>query len=410
MWERGLELFLPIFILFAFKWVFIKFAVTAVLMRDKNNQRITNLAFYYVLSYFNFFFDCFLGLVACMSRIWQTAIISMLYLPRLDTSMFNAENEVLIRRIDKGHLAYLNYVRMEHWYNNQILKGFCELLLESMFYSQIYKNQYESQAHSQAYSKQSEVNGSSKFVIKKLISKTATSKTYSTTELIIPKVMSKAKQFNPMHQLKALPVTVPENQEEDEDDNGQFSTMRQLKALPMTVPEKQEEDEDDNGHKIDIADLVLRDQEEQRRNPSTLTRMTSRKEGRKKANDSFKYKSFLRLRNMIFLCLLLRKNPSLQRYRLHYLEVVRKEEREKLKEKSNQTAGEFLEEHFVKKFKTLKKKIAIYKGSTSPSPRSSKMGSTSSSIRSRNGNGNDNQDEALSINTKTLRKQRSKSS
>ena len=386
MWERGLELFLPIFILFSFKYVFIKFAVTAVLMRDENQQRVTNLAFYYVLCYFNFFFDCFLGLVACMSRIWQTAIISMLYLPRLDTSMFNAENEVLIRRIDKGHLAYLNYVRMEHWYNNQILKGFCELLLESMFYSQIYKNQYENEAHSHGESIQA-TDGPGKFVIKKLISQTATSKTYSTTEVTIPKFISKSKSFNPLHQKKSLPMTVHENQQGEEDE--------------------------ENEPKVDYADMLLEDQENQGRKLEKPMRAISKMNGSliKQANDSFQYKSFLRLRNMIFLCLLLRKNPSLQRYRLHYLELVRKEEREKLKEKSNQSASEFLEEHFVKKFKTLKKKIAIYKGSPSPSSSSHKMGSTNSSIRSRNLNENSsNQMEDFSINTKTLTKQRSRSS
>lgn len=139
--QASLNLFLPIVILFAFKFVSIKYLVRTIFLR-RDQQRITNLAPYYVITYFNFFFDCFLGLVACMSRIWQTTVISMICLPRLDKSMFNTENDLLLRRLDKGHLAYLNYVRMEHWYNNPILNGFCEMLLESMFYSQIYRQKY----------------------------------------------------------------------------------------------------------------------------------------------------------------------------------------------------------------------------------------------------------------------------
>jgi hypothetical protein len=140
-----LQILLPLFILVSFKFVFINYLIKAVFLRD-DKQRITNLAPYYVISYFNFFFDCFLGLVACMSRVWQTTILSFMRLPRLDKSMFNQEDELIMRRVDKGHLAYLNYVRMEHWYNNPVLNGFCEMLIESMLYSQIYRAKYEQQA------------------------------------------------------------------------------------------------------------------------------------------------------------------------------------------------------------------------------------------------------------------------
>lgn len=147
--QTAINLLLPLFILFAFKFVSLEYLIRTIFLRN-DKQRITNLAPYYVISYFNFFFDCFLGLVACASRIWQTTIISMIRLPRLDKSMFNREDDLLMRRLDKGHLAYLNYVRMEHWYNNPILNGFCEMLIESMFYSQIYKVKYELMTFSDA--------------------------------------------------------------------------------------------------------------------------------------------------------------------------------------------------------------------------------------------------------------------
>jgi hypothetical protein len=46
----------------------------------------------------------------------------------------------------------------------------------------------------------------------------------------------------------------------------------------------------------------------------------------KHSNDQFKYESFLRLRNVFYLCLLLKKNPSLRLYRHHYIEEVKKQE------------------------------------------------------------------------------------
>ena len=140
-----LQIFFPIVILFVLKSTFLRFLVRWVLLKS-DRQRIVNIAPYFLISYFNFFFDCFLGLFACISRVWKTTLISIIYLPRLDKSMFDKENEFLIRKIDKGHLAYINQVRMEHWYNNNILNGFCEILIESMFFSQFYRENFRSKS------------------------------------------------------------------------------------------------------------------------------------------------------------------------------------------------------------------------------------------------------------------------
>ncbi len=47
----------------------------------------------------------------------------------------------------------------------------------------------------------------------------------------------------------------------------------------------------------------------------------------KKSNPHFKYEQFLRLRNMIFLCLMLKRNESLRKLRYHYLLRQAKEKR-----------------------------------------------------------------------------------
>jgi hypothetical protein len=113
--QTSSQILLPLIILVSLKLILVKVFTRLIFLRE-DGQRITNLAPYYTLSYFNFFFDCFLGLVACMSRVWQTTVVSLLTLPRLDKTMFNRDSDLVMRRLDKGHLAYLNYVRMEHWY------------------------------------------------------------------------------------------------------------------------------------------------------------------------------------------------------------------------------------------------------------------------------------------------------
>ena len=145
MLQTSSQIIIPLLILVALKFVVIQLATRIIFLRE-DGQRITNLTPYYTITYFNFFFDCFPGLIACMSRIWQTTIVSLLTLPRIDKSMFNRDSDIIMRRLDKGHLAYINYVRMEHWYNNAVVNGFCEMLIESMLYSQIYKRKFEIQA------------------------------------------------------------------------------------------------------------------------------------------------------------------------------------------------------------------------------------------------------------------------
>ena len=341
---RLADLLLPIFILFAFKFVVIRYLVSIFFKND--NQRITNLPLYYVLSYFNFFFDCFLGLVACMSRVWETTIISLLYLPRLDTSLFNENNDLLMRRLDKGHLAYLNYVRMEHWYNNQILKGFCEMLLESMFYSQIYRVKIEDKAKDNYSIDVNKVIGdedafTTVVSTRRFVSQTATVRNYNVTE----RVLNHSRSFNPA-----------------------FAQV--IKSIS-----EQCEDNDDT----DLAKMVLVNQPSGVAEAAGKSMVPLMAETVKTGNLDFKYTSFLRLRNLIFLCLLLRKNPSLKQYRQHYLLQVKKDEEKANKNKPNQSFTEFYEEKLAKKFNKLKEKMRYGKPSSTYSSTTPLNNSTSSS-------------------------------
>jgi hypothetical protein len=94
----------------------------------------------------------------------------------------------------------------------------------------------------------------------------------------------------------------------------------------------------------------------------------------KKGNEHFKYSSFLRLRNLIFLCLLLKKNPTLRKFRYHYLkEQAEKHRRNNLPHSESlgqyfgrklnyekyevTTFGEFVDKRISKKLNKIKEKI-----------------------------------------------------
>ncbi len=146
VFQFTLQIFLPVMILLLLRILLIKFLTRTAFSKNDSNF-ISNLTPYFFTSYFNFFFDCFLGFVACMNRVWQTTIVSVLYLPRLDKTMFNEKESLLLQQLDKGHLAYMNFVHMEHLYNNPVLISFTEILIEMMFISQIRKHNLKKHVH-----------------------------------------------------------------------------------------------------------------------------------------------------------------------------------------------------------------------------------------------------------------------
>lgn len=315
--QASAQILLPLFILFAFKFIFLKYLIRAVFLRD-DSQRITNLAPYYVVSYFNFFFDCFLGLIACMSRIWQTTAISILTLPRLDKSMFNTDNDLVMRRLDKGHLAYLNYVRMEHWYNNPILNGFCEMLIESMLYSQIYKAKFELEASTSVKVKADDANSKAKLILRRSISMKDEVRQYSVIERVVDVFTV------PPKPRRSVSYTGPTTTK-------QVTFRTNFDENPNEAEEEEEEEE-----------IIEENKSETSNDGETF----------KSDNVTFNYKSYLRLRNLIYLCLLLKNNPSLKKFRYHYIkEENEEEERQRKRKKRAETFQEFYTSGF-ERFKT----------------------------------------------------------
>ena len=368
-WQTSAQILMPLFILFAFKFVIIKFLIKSVFLKN-DKQRITNLAPYFMLSYFNFFFDCFLGLVACMSRVWQTTFISLIRLPRLDKSMFNSENDILLKRLDKGHLAYINYVRMEHWYNNPVLNGFCEMLIESMFYSQVYKGKFDAMAKTSFSIRKNSVNSTDP------ISAAAAAANYddatgsdlelniyaniSNTTGTVKKVSSAGASHSKITMRQMI------SQTSSYKEYNVVERLIEIVPTPKTAPSRYMQPQQQQRNIFVLGDGGGGGEEDKaaRRPTTTTPTPTGGLKGRhviKEENADFNYKSFLRLRNLICLCLLLRKNPSLAKYRMHYLLKV-KEEEEKLEKFRVQTFAEFYNQTINKHFETFKRKLKFTGG------------------------------------------------
>ncbi|CAF1210621.1 unnamed protein product [Rotaria magnacalcarata] len=79
---------------------------------------------YFLFVYFNFFFDCFLGIVSCVSRLVKSGIALVLFMPRLDYSIFGRSLET----IDNGYTAYTSYLYVEAMHTHPILITFTQII------------------------------------------------------------------------------------------------------------------------------------------------------------------------------------------------------------------------------------------------------------------------------------------
>ena len=79
---------------------------------------------YFLFVYFNFFFDCFLGIVSCILRLIKSAIALIIFTPRLDYSIFGRSLE----DVDHGFTAYTSYIYIEAMHTHPILITFTQMI------------------------------------------------------------------------------------------------------------------------------------------------------------------------------------------------------------------------------------------------------------------------------------------
>lgn len=89
---------------------------------------LKNLRIYFVFNYFNFFFDCFLGIISCAFRMLKSCLITFIYLPRLDYCPFGRSLE----KFDPAFISYVSFIHMECLHTHPVLIYFCSIINEQI--------------------------------------------------------------------------------------------------------------------------------------------------------------------------------------------------------------------------------------------------------------------------------------
>jgi hypothetical protein len=87
---------------------------------------LKNRSQFFVFAYFNFFFDCFLGMVSCALRVSKASMAAIVFLPRLDYCIFGRALE----KADSGFLSYVSFIHMECLHTHPVLIYYCSLINE----------------------------------------------------------------------------------------------------------------------------------------------------------------------------------------------------------------------------------------------------------------------------------------
>ena len=89
---------------------------------------LRNLRSFFIFSYFNFFFDCFLGIVSCGLRVSKASFAALLFLPRLDYCIFGRALE----KMDPGFISYVSFIHMECLHTHPVLIFYSTLVKEKI--------------------------------------------------------------------------------------------------------------------------------------------------------------------------------------------------------------------------------------------------------------------------------------
>ncbi len=102
--------------------------IFCLIFRQGRTIALNNLRLFFVFSYFNFFFDCFLGIVSCGLRVSKATIAALLFLPRLDYCIFGRALE----KMDPGFISYVSFIHMECLHTHPVLVYYTSLVNEKI--------------------------------------------------------------------------------------------------------------------------------------------------------------------------------------------------------------------------------------------------------------------------------------
>ncbi|UJR10436.1 hypothetical protein I4U23_014640 [Adineta vaga] len=117
-----LVIYLMVFIV---QWFLSK---TFFLQKHGKGMVLKNLRIFFIFTYFNFFFDCFLGMISCTFRLMKSWLATFLFLPRLDYCILGRSLE----KMDIGFLSYVSFIHMECLHTHPVLVCFCSIVNEQI--------------------------------------------------------------------------------------------------------------------------------------------------------------------------------------------------------------------------------------------------------------------------------------
>ncbi|CAF0891208.1 unnamed protein product [Rotaria sp. Silwood1] len=125
--EEFATIFIPILVIYLITFIIQWFlSRTFFLQKHGKTMILKNLRIYFVFSYFNFFFDCFLGIVSSIFRLLKAWITNFGFLPRLDYCILGRSLE----KMDSGFISYASFIHMECLHTHPVLVYFCSIINE----------------------------------------------------------------------------------------------------------------------------------------------------------------------------------------------------------------------------------------------------------------------------------------
>ncbi|CAF2660499.1 unnamed protein product [Rotaria sp. Silwood2] len=123
--QHILALCLPIILIYLLKHILMSLLSEFVFLQNfGRTPSLNNRRIYFIFNYFNFFFDCFLGILSCVIRVSKSLLASLLFMGRLDYSFMGRNLE----RLDQGYATYVTFIHMEIIHGHPILVTFCDII------------------------------------------------------------------------------------------------------------------------------------------------------------------------------------------------------------------------------------------------------------------------------------------
>ncbi|UJR09713.1 hypothetical protein I4U23_013942 [Adineta vaga] len=123
--QNMLALCLPIVLIYILKHILISLLSEFVFLQNfGRTPSLNNRRIYFIFNYFNFFFDCFLGILSCFIRVSKSVLASFLFMGRLDYSFMGRNLE----RLDQGYATYVTFIHMEIIHGHPLLVTFCDII------------------------------------------------------------------------------------------------------------------------------------------------------------------------------------------------------------------------------------------------------------------------------------------